>query len=1113
MLRRREKPRSAMTPGPAVPRRLLVPDLPISSPDEDALGHRDVATLLGRVLLDWLPRSEPLHVALYGPWGGGKSGIISLLKNEIERDEELKASVHLLSFSLWRFGAENVRRGLLLFLDGSDGLRTNTGMVERLSRSSARTEVHASISWVRFFKWLLVSFACIGLYVFLLPDVTPQSSVVHRLFVELVKLGIVLPVALGALLGLARLDLQTQVTEGTTKPPPDRPDQFKTEFESLLARARSRGTSDGERSWTRPQKLVLVFDDLDRVPPSIAWDVLTTVKTFMDSPHCVYVVPCDRDAVLDAMKSESGPHLEARAIDFLDKFFQVSFNLPETYPREARQITDDVCGQLGLPREVRPLAVAGFSRTPRALKVFLNQVSLLAEFISVRNDRMGELGSPGFLPKVAKVHAVRVLWPGCGRALAEMPALMAILEQLAQGIQAQEGSDVAGLASRFVTPGSKEYCNGLKQFLVATLGIVVGNEAQSAIKLSEAIWAEARGDLDNMRTYLSTGDTEGVRRLFEKADVARAVGFARDAFDSESQTAAPETLVGWTGVLLQAFFDGRSGDVPEDVVALSTAWASSPIVTPFLDKLPPDALVRAIASTDEYQALTVGQRLVDLAFAVQADPLPDYTVTVLRALAANRTQLSQRHADLGKRIRTKLGQMVGENRQQVVLRLSALGQGIAGSEWGLWWDSTLGSLLIKSISGLGNATEHGKIRDLVARSGYEPSREERQAATQTSASLFRQSNSSSFDGTTDLALGLMNRVSLVGEPWPLLDNADAEACAAFVARLGDPDQKLTALLPVIRLAGPSLTAAKQTVSEKGLQPALASFTSPHLEKVFAVLADVGLSGEEIWIAGLLRRSVELRDANLFSAFAEKSRNAAATASGLETALKIDQAFGDSLLARNQPSCDPQTFARVLEQRVISTGADVASTVRLINVVQALAQKPELQDSTWHTVATRIEQGVMDFSDSSSAQALRRAVSQTLLTWLPDPDQRHLADFATAVVRGAQGQPNDPAETTQAKAEAGLVFESICTESQAAIIANGVGHVLAWPTLAPTVVSQLVTALTSRPRLLALIKNDALEAIALTRDTRTDEGQAFLNTLLQARPPAPKAGKVTKEKKQ
>src|SRR6266704_3100200 len=150
-------------------RRLLVDDSPVTSFGDDALGHRDVATLLKHVLQDWLGKPTPLHVALYGPWGGGKSGVIALLKKELAADLDLAASVWLVDFSLWRFGAENVRRGLLLFLDGADGLGTNTGLAKRLSEVAARTNATTSISWKRFFAWLAVSVAVIGAYVLVPP--------------------------------------------------------------------------------------------------------------------------------------------------------------------------------------------------------------------------------------------------------------------------------------------------------------------------------------------------------------------------------------------------------------------------------------------------------------------------------------------------------------------------------------------------------------------------------------------------------------------------------------------------------------------------------------------------------------------------------------------------------------------------------------------------------------------------------------------------------------------------------------------------------------------------------------------------------------------------------
>jgi hypothetical protein len=1081
-------------------RPLLVPDSPIGALADDALGHKDVATLLARVLADWLPRAEPLHIALYGPWGAGKSGVISLLKNEISESDALKESVLLLSFSLWKFGAENVRRGLLLFLDGPDGLRTGVGIAERLSQTSARTEARTTINWSKFLKWAAGSVILLLVYL-VLPPVTPESAFLLRAIERILPLATVIPVVLGALLSNANLSLQTHVSEGSTTPPPDRADQFKAEFENLLSKARAMHASARGRQWKQPQKLVLVFDDLDRVPPALAWDVLTTVKTFMDAEHCVYIVPCDRDAVVEAMKAQSGPQLEARAIDFLDKFFQVSFNLPETFPREFREISDQVCKQLQLPTDVGVIAVAGFSRTPRALKVFLNQVSLLTEFIDVRTARIGSLHVDRFHAKVAKVHAIKMLWPECGRAVAAMPALMAMLEQRAQGIESQEKSDVSDRASDLLNPDSDEFCRGLREFLVATLGTPVGQDAQAAIKLSEAIWAEAQGDLGSLQTSFATGTFEEVQRLFEKGGVADAVGYARDAFKDEVQTATPEALVGWTATLLQAFFGKKAERISEEVVGLAVEWVSSPQVSPHVQKLPPEPLVRVVASTSDARAQTTGIKLVELAHLERANPLPDYTAAVLRALASERERLKSLHPDLGSKIREALANLVTVDRTQALLRISILSRDVGGSDWDFWWDERLGTRLIESISAGTNAAEDGEIISFVSRAGYEPSITERSASVKVATLLFAQSSGSEPDPFRERGLELIHRIALVGTPTDLLNVAEAESCASLVGKQGDADKKLTVLIPIIRLASSSSEEVKKIVLASGLLNAMPTMSAQHVTQLLGELVGVGLATREDWSLSLLTRCVQLQDAMLFSTVSEKSRNSKAIADGLDSAFQADQSFGDQLVARVQPHCEGPIFAEAITKRIATAGPDVGNTTKLVTMLSSLSQKPDLQDAVWHAVAARIEQGVLD-SDAGAAQLLRRAVDGKLLARLPETDQKHLADSASAVVGQAQAQPNDPSETIAARVEAALVFEPVCDDAHATAIANGAAHVLAWPQLTPTVVNQIVAALTAHARLLPLVSDDALNAIKLTMESKTDERRPFLESLIQAVPARP-----------
>lgn len=1083
---------TASSPGPHGPRRLLVKDVPIGKSGDDVLGHRDVATLLKRVLADWMDEPAPLHVALYGPWGAGKSGVISLLRSEVASETQLREAVKVLDFSLWRFGTDNVRRGLLLFLDGNDGLGTKSGIASRLSETSARTEASTRVNYGRLIAWMGLAVALLGAAV-TLAIIGSQTSTGTRVVVQLLHAAAVAAALWGVLQQVAAATFTTHITEGSSLPPPDRADQFKSEFETLIGKARA-----AKDKWASPQKLVLVFDDLDRVPPDLAWEVLTTIKTFLDAPHCVYVIPCDREAVLEAMRESKGSTMEARAIDFLDKFFQVSFYLPEPFPREIKAIADSVREELDLPQEIGAIAIAGFSRTPRALKVFLNQVSLLSEFIKIRAQRLGDFADKDFLAKVGKVHAIRVLWPHCGTAIGNMPALMGILERRVQGLTSEERTAVSEAATQLLAPGSATFCLGLKEFLLSTMGIVADKQAQGAVKLSEAIWAEGRGDLRSLSIYFATGDSDGVRRLFASIPPSEAAGIAADDFNAETQTASPDALVGWVGVLLTAFFAPGVEEPAADIVNLAINWLTSIQVKDRLSRLPPDYVVRAVAQAGPgYQADTVGEQVITIAMA-SSSTTGEYTDAALKALSHNRVRLEQAHARVGVKLRGALVDLISKERARVIAILNTLANQVNGNEWELWWDSSVGSLLLNSVTGA-DVTDPDVLK-LAGRLGYSPSAQERQMAVDVASRILGGHNGSAPDGYTATAVELLEKIALNGESSEFFSKKDVEQLASLLQRLSDPEEKLKHLQLGIRLMGLAGIEEERLFLNTCYVIALPNFARPQLDRLLSASLSSPMKSRE-WAAALLYRAVELKDPELFIQFAEKARDLQMVASALDVAYKTDTQFADAVSPRVQALCEPVRFAAIVENRIAKAGADAASTVQITTLLQNLTTRPAFSDASWHVVTMRLEQGTQDVNDPTSATSLRTGVRRDLLEWLPETEKSHLSTFASAVISGAVAGAGDPAEKVRAQIETVLMLSPICSAAHNRNIANGIAHVLARTSLPSTVLGAAVGAITAteQPALVPLIDDENWDALGVAIQSRTDEGRGFLESLLTKRP--------------
>lgn len=90
----------------------LSPDRPGIDPKDDLFGHAPFASSLADSICRY-PGSDGLVLALYGPWGSGKSTVLSYVQHFLERRPESEQPV-LVKFNPWWFsGQENLARAFL----------------------------------------------------------------------------------------------------------------------------------------------------------------------------------------------------------------------------------------------------------------------------------------------------------------------------------------------------------------------------------------------------------------------------------------------------------------------------------------------------------------------------------------------------------------------------------------------------------------------------------------------------------------------------------------------------------------------------------------------------------------------------------------------------------------------------------------------------------------------------------------------------------------------------------------------------------------------------------------------------------------------------------------
>lgn len=132
-------------------------------------------------------------------------------------------------------------------------------------------------------------------------------------------------------------------------------------------------------------RIAILIDDLDRVDPGRAIEILESLKLFFEVPQCVFVLALDFDVVLRGVESKYGRDFKKKkARQYFDKIIQVPFAMPVA-SFEVTDILKEALDRSGLIEgdraahldEYLNLVRWSVGTNPRSIKRLLNSFELL----------------------------------------------------------------------------------------------------------------------------------------------------------------------------------------------------------------------------------------------------------------------------------------------------------------------------------------------------------------------------------------------------------------------------------------------------------------------------------------------------------------------------------------------------------------------------------------------------------------------------------------------------------------------------------------------------------------------------------------------------------------
>lgn len=215
----------------------------------------------------------PMSIALQGDWGTGKTSFLNAMENDLKEVEGIKT----VYFNTWQYSQFQMSESLYVSFLNS--------IIDKLT--DKKSEAYDIV------KKLV-------------------KSVTGTLFSQALK-------------KVTTLDLEKIEQDVFSK------EEAKMQGIAGLKSAFANLVEDVTKTKKNEEhgRLIIFVDDLDRLNPEIAVELLEVMKLFMDVPHCIFVLAIDYDVVVTGVRKKFGSQMsEEKCRSFFDKIIQLPFHMP-----------------------------------------------------------------------------------------------------------------------------------------------------------------------------------------------------------------------------------------------------------------------------------------------------------------------------------------------------------------------------------------------------------------------------------------------------------------------------------------------------------------------------------------------------------------------------------------------------------------------------------------------------------------------------------------------------------------------------------------------------------------------------------------------------------------
>lgn len=339
-------------------------DIPICNVRNDMLSLRAQVSGVARFIRQC---ETPMTISIQGAWGTGKTSFINMVENRIHEDEKSANDIIFIYFNSWHF----------VQFDMSEQLGTSLilALTKELSKGINDEKSKKTISNIFCGMEIIKATGKLG-------AIIANAALKEKFNVDVKEY-----------LDQAGLTDSEKMLKSNTDSLTaiEVIDDLKKNLQKVInARLGINEETTLSRGELNQKRVVIFVDDLDRLAPDKAVEVLEILNMFLGCDHCVYMLAVDYEVVVNGVATKyKNTIAEDKGYDYFEKLIQVVFRLPEKMNKTdqyiAKILGDNGCNRALANRFADLISDCG-QDNPRAIKRLMNSYILLEMMRSAEGD-------------------------------------------------------------------------------------------------------------------------------------------------------------------------------------------------------------------------------------------------------------------------------------------------------------------------------------------------------------------------------------------------------------------------------------------------------------------------------------------------------------------------------------------------------------------------------------------------------------------------------------------------------------------------------------------------------------------------------------------------------